>query len=282
MVNGVTRSVEVSAGTIAYEDSGGNGPVVVLVHGLAMDGRQWQGVVDDLRPDYRCVLPTLPMGAHQTPMRPDADLSLRGMVGILAEFLERLDLRDVTLCFNDWCGGPVMIADGHMDRVGRLVFVSCEAFENYPPGLAGHAAWLSAKLPGGVPLMRRTLLQPSLRKLPFVFGQMSKYPVPEQLIQSWMAPLKRGEIRRDFRKYAGAAMKGKRDLLAATAALASFEGPVLVAWDSEGKMMPNEHGRRLAEAFPQGRLVEISDAYTLVPLDQPALLSSHMREFLAG
>ena len=45
--------------------------------------------------------------------------SLRGMARILAEFLERLDLRDVTLCFNDWCGGPVMIADGRMDRVGR-------------------------------------------------------------------------------------------------------------------------------------------------------------------
>lgn len=276
------RWAEVSAGRIAYEDTGGEGPVIVLVPGLAMDGRQWQGVVDDLRSDYRCVLPTLPMGAHREPMHPDADLSLRGMVKILAEFLERLDLRDVTLCFNDWCGGPVMIADGRVERVGKLVFVSCEAFENYPPGLAGHAAWLSAKLPGGVSIMRWALLQPSLRKLPFVFGQMSKYPVPDRLIRDWMAPLKQPEIRRDFRKYAGAAMKGRRDLLAATASLGSFDGPVLVAWDSEGKMMPNEHGRRLAEAFPRGRLVEIADAYTLVPLDQPTLLSSQMREFLAA
>jgi pimeloyl-ACP methyl ester carboxylesterase len=277
-----TRFVEVSAGRIAYRDTGGEGPVVVLVPGLAMDGRQWQGVADDLRSDYRCVLPTLPMGAHREPMRPDADLSLRGMVAILAEFLERLDLRDVTLCFNDWCGGPVMIADGHVDRVGKLVFVSCEAFDNYPPGLAGHAAWLAANLPGGVSAMRAALLRPSLRKLPFVFGQMAKHPVADELIRDWMEPLRRREIRRDFRKYAGAAMKGKRDLLAATPALSSFKGPVLVAWDSEGKMMPNEHGRRLAEAFPNGRLVEIPDAYTLVPLDQPALLSAHMREFLSA
>jgi pimeloyl-ACP methyl ester carboxylesterase len=277
-----TGWAEVSAGRIGYEDSGGEGPVVVLVPGLAMDGRQWQGVVEDLRRDYRCLLPTLPMGAHREPMRPDADLSLRGMVRILAEFLECLDLHDVTLCFNDWCGGPVMIADGRVDRVGKLVFVSCEAFDNYPPGLAGHAAWLAAKIPGGVPLMRATLLRPGLRRLPFVFGQMAKQPIPDELIRDWMAPLRRREIRRDFRKYAGSAMAGKRDLLAATAALASFEGPVLVAWDTEGKMMPNEHGRRLAAAFPNGRLVEIADAYTLVPLDQPALLSSHIREFLAG
>ena len=30
--------VEVSAGTIEYDDTGGNGPVVVFVHGLLMDG----------------------------------------------------------------------------------------------------------------------------------------------------------------------------------------------------------------------------------------------------
>ena len=66
--------VELSAGTIEYEDTGGSGPVVVLLHGLAMDGSLWRGVVADLRPDYRCVVPTLPLGGHRRPMRPDADL----------------------------------------------------------------------------------------------------------------------------------------------------------------------------------------------------------------
>lgn len=277
-----TGTVQVAAGPIAYEDTGGDGPVVVLVHGLAMDGRQWQGVVENLRADHRCVLPTLPMGAHREPMRADADLSLRGMVRILAEFLAALELRDVALCFNDWCGGPVMIAEGHVERVARMVFVSCEAFDNYPPGWAGHAAWASANIPGGVSVMRWTLTRPRIRRLPFVFGQMAKHPVDDELMRDWMEPLRRREIRRDFSKYAGAAMKGRHDLAAATASLGSFEGPVLVAWDPEGKMMPNEHGRRLAESFPNARLVEIPDAYTLVPLDQPQALSEHMREFLAA
>ena len=95
--------VEVSAGTIEYDDTCGNGPVVVFVDGLLMDGAQWRHVVANLRNDFRCVLPTLPMGAHRRPMRPDADLSLRGLGRILTEFLDRLDLMDVTLCFNDWC-----------------------------------------------------------------------------------------------------------------------------------------------------------------------------------
>jgi pimeloyl-ACP methyl ester carboxylesterase len=46
--------------------------------------------------------------------------------------------------------------------------------------------------------------------------------------------------------------------------------------------MPPEHGRRLADAFPNSRLVEIADSFTLVPEDQPALLTRHLREFIAS
>jgi pimeloyl-ACP methyl ester carboxylesterase len=273
--------IQLQAGGIEYEDTGGDGPVLVLVHGLLMDGRQWRKVVTELRAEFRCVLPVLPMGAHMRPMNADADLSLRGMGRILAEFLERLDLRDVTLCFNDWCGAQVMVADGLMERVGKLVLVSCEAFENYPPGLAGHAAWLSAKLPGGVAPMRHVLLSPTLRRLPMVFGQMTKHGVPDELMREWLEPLRRPEIRRDFRKYAGGAMKGRHDLRAATPALASFDRPTLIVWDSEGKMMPNEDGRRLARAFPDSRLVELPDCYTLIPEDQPVELAGAIGAFAA-
>jgi hypothetical protein len=72
-----------------------NWPVIVLVHGLVMDGTQWRHVAADLRSDYRCVrvLATLPLVAHRQPLRPDADLSLRGMGRILADFMEGPDLR---------------------------------------------------------------------------------------------------------------------------------------------------------------------------------------------
>lgn len=271
--------IELAAGLIEYEDTGGEGPVLVLVPGLAMDRRQWRKVIAELSPRFRCVAPTLPMGAHRRPMRADADLSLRGMGRLVTEFLERLGLRDVTLCFNDWCGAQVMVADGGVDRVGRLVLVSCETAGNYPPGLAGHAAWLSCKLPGGLGLMRRTLLAPRLRRLPMIFGQMTKHGVPDELMRDWLEPLKRPEIRRDLRKYAGDAMNGKRDLLAANAALGSFERPVLVVWDSEGKMMPNQDGRKLAASFPDSRFVELADCYTLIPEDQPLALAAEIRAF---
>ena len=44
--------------------------------------------------------------------------------------------------------------------------------------------------------------------------------------------------------------------------------------------MPPEHGRRLAELLPQGRLVEIPDSYTLIPLDQPARLAEAIQQLM--
>jgi pimeloyl-ACP methyl ester carboxylesterase len=276
----VRSSAELKAGVLEYEDTGGPGPVVVLLHGLVMDGAVWHEVVRELGDGYRFVLPVLPFGAHRVPMRDDADLSLRGVAGIVAELLDRLELSDVTLCFNDWGGAQVMIAERLMERVGRLVLTSCEAYDNYPPGIPGRLASLSAKLPGGIAMMRRSLRTPALARLPIAFGRMSKRGIASQQMLAWTEPLARREIRRDLAKYAGDARNGRRAMLAASAALGSFRRPVLIAWAAEDRIMPPEHGRRLAQAFPDSTLVEIADSYTLVPFDQPRVLASHMRSFL--
>jgi len=271
-------STEVSAGEIHYEETGQGAPLV-MVGGLAMDSRLWEKVAAELAPGHRCLMPTMPFGSHPEPMRPDADLSLRGMGRIVAEFIESLGLDGVTLCFNDWSGAKVMVADGLLDRVGALVLASCETEGNYPPGLGGRAAVMSAKRPGGFSLMRQTLLIPWLRRLPLIYGQMSKHGVPDELMREWLEPLSRPEIRRDLRKYIGDVGQGRRDMKAATAALGGFDRPVLVVWDSEGSMMPNEEGRKLAADFPDARLVEIADSYTLIPIDQPLELAAAIRDF---
>lgn len=74
---GVKR-IELSAGTIEYQDSGGDGPTLVLLHGLLMDASLWDGTIANLSVDHRCVAPTLPLGAHRHAMHADADLSCPG------------------------------------------------------------------------------------------------------------------------------------------------------------------------------------------------------------
>ncbi|HET9199011.1 MAG TPA: alpha/beta hydrolase [Solirubrobacterales bacterium] len=271
--------VEVSAGPIDYGDSGGEGRPIVFIGGLPHDESLWDGVIAELAPQFRCLTPVLPLGAQRKPLRPDADLSLVGLGRMVTEFLERLDLTDAVVCFNDWGGAQTMVSHGGTERVGAFVLVSCETDGNYPPGVAGQIAALSGFLPGGFGVMRLALSSPALRRLPFTYGRMSKRGVPDELMRRWLQPLKRAEIRRDTRRYVRDVRHGRREMRAATPKLREFEKPVLVVWDAEGTMMPNEAGRALAAAFPNSRYVELPDCYTLIPIDQPQALAREIRQF---
>jgi pimeloyl-ACP methyl ester carboxylesterase len=274
------QEIELSAGTIDYEDTGGDGPVLVLLHGVAMNGSLWRGVVAELRHDHRCVVPTLPLGGHRRPMHPDADLSILGIVRLVAEFLEKMELRGVTLVGNDWGGAQLLVSEGVNERVGRLVLASCEAFENYPPGIPGRALAQAASIPGGLYLAFQSLRLRPLRRLPTTWGWMSKRPVPDEVMNEWIRPLQsQPEIRRDLRKYA-LSIPPKKVLLEWSERLRSFDRPTLVVWAAEDRVMPHEHGRRLAELFPRGHLVEIPDSYTLIPEDQPGELARALRGFV--
>jgi pimeloyl-ACP methyl ester carboxylesterase len=214
-------------------------------------------------------------------MRPDADLSMAGIARIVSEFLEQLDLADVTLVVSDW-GGPLLLAsNGASSRIARLVLTSCEAFDNVPPGLPGHMVALAAKVPGGINAALQPLRLRPLRRSPVALGLMTKRPIPHEVTDAWLKPALSGRaIRRDLRKYAGSAKQGSRELLAGTVRLAGFKRPALVAWAAEDRVMPRDHGRKLADLMPNARLVEIPDSRTLIPEDQPALLAAEIRRFL--
>lgn len=274
------REIRVSAGSLEYEDTGGDGPVLVLLHGLAMDGSLWRNVVADLREEHRCVVPTLPLGGHRRTMREDADLSILAVVRLVAEFLERLDLHGVTLVGNDWGGAQLLVSEGLDERLGRLVLTSCEAFENYPPGVPGRAVAQAAAVPGGIYAAFQSLRLRPLRRLPMTWGWMSKRPVPHGIMDEWFCPLQtQAGIRRDLRKYA-LSIPPKEVLLEWSERLRSFGRPALVVWAAEDRVMPTEHGRRLANLLPRGRLVEVADSYTLIPEDQPKELARAIRNFV--
>lgn len=271
-------TVELTAGTLDYADTGGDGEPVVLVHGLTMDESVWAAVVEDLRADHRVLVPVMPSGGHRRPMHPDADLSPVGQARILAEFLDRLDLRGATVVQNDIGTAQLMV--GVCDeRVGRLVLTSCEALDNYPPGIQGRTLSLVHALPGGMALLR-LLFRPRLpRRLPFSLGGMAKRRLPDALTDRWLRPLLTDPgIRRDLDKLLSGSRKGQ--YLAAGEKLRGFDRPALVAWGAEDRMMPLATGRRLAELLPQGRFTAVPDARTLVPFDNPAALAAELREFI--
>lgn len=274
------NQIELSAGTIDYEDTGGEGPTLVLLPGTLMNTTLRDDVVADLCVDHRCVVPTLPLGGHRHPMHADADLSLRGVARLVDELLDRLDLRNVAVVGNDTGGAIVqlLVCDGG-SRVSRIVLVSCDAFDNLPPGLTGKFLFLIGKLPPALfsLFMQQLRLRP-LRRLRVSFGWLTKRG--DAVTARWLKPiLSQHEIRRDTVRVLRAAAAEKHVLVDAAEGLATYDHPALVVWASEDRVMPPDHGRRLAELLPQGRLVEIPDSYTLIPLDQPTPLARAIREF---
>ncbi|MFG2837158.1 alpha/beta fold hydrolase [Streptomyces zaomyceticus] len=272
--------VELSSGTIAYEDTGGDGPVLVFLHGVLMDHTVWRKVVPGLRGTYRCVLPTLPLGGHRTPMRPDADLSLRGQALLVGEFLDRLDLREVTLVLNDWGGAQLLLSEGRTARIARLALVACEAFDNYPPGRPGRSLVRAASIPGGLALLTHLLRLRPVRRAPNGWGAMTEHPIPDAIMDAWFRPARTDPgVRRDLAKYL-TSTPPRRQLLEWSEQMRAFEGPVLVAWAAQDRLMPREHGPRLAGLFPRGRLAEIEGSRTLVPEDRPDELVRLLQDFL--
>ncbi|HEY6646526.1 MAG TPA: alpha/beta hydrolase [Mycobacterium sp.] len=275
------KSVDVSAGTIEYREEGDpNGPPVVLLHGLLMNDAQWNLALPLLPSGFRCLLPILPMGGHRIPMREDADLTLPGMVNIVGDFLDALDLADVTLVVTDW-GGALFLTDvGRDKRVARLAICPSEAFGNFPPGFPGKVAWLASRTTGTVALAMQQLKIGWLRRRWLIFGQMAKKPIPQDIVNAWMAAgLADRRIRRDLVKYCRTKFD-KADLIRATNRLADFDGDVLVLW-SRNPVMPDDHATRLVE-LTGATLRYIDDANVLVMLDQPEQTAAELGKFLAS
>ncbi|MFF2140375.1 alpha/beta fold hydrolase [Streptomyces sp. NPDC058193] len=271
--------IELSSGPIDYQDTGGEGPVLVFGHGAPMNETQWRKVVPLLH-GYRCVLPTLPLGGHRQPMNLDADLSQRGVARLLGEFIERLGLDHVTLVLNDWGGGQFLVSEGQDQRIARLALVACEAFDNFPPGPAKTLAHV-CRVPGGVWLLTRLMRLPAVRHARGGYGGMSLRGIPDDIMDDWFAPATRSRaIRRDFAKFATGA-PGRKTLLAWSDRLRNFDRPVLVVWATEDRLMPREHGPRLAELYSHSQLVEIADSSTLIPEDQPEQLVRALTDFLS-
>ncbi|BBY29571.1 alpha/beta fold hydrolase [Mycolicibacterium sediminis] len=275
------KSVDVAAGTVEYREAGDpSGPPVVLLHGLLMNDAQWDLALPLLPNGFRYLLPVLPLGGHRRAMRPDADLTMPGMVGVVADFLEAMNLVDVTLVVTDW-GGPLFLTHyGRDRRVARMVLCPTEAFANFPPGFPGKMTWVASRTTGTLALAMKQMRIGWLRDRFFMFGMMSRRRIPQTVMNAWTDPgLADERIRRDLLNYCRTSFD-EDELVRATNRLAEFDGDVLVLW-SRNRVMPLAHGERLAR-LTGGTLRIVDDAKVLIMLDQPERTAEAIGAFLTS
>jgi pimeloyl-ACP methyl ester carboxylesterase len=275
---GTEHEVDLTGGRVRYRDRG-EGPVVVFVHGALVHADLWRHVVPGLvAAGLRCVSPDWPLGAHAIPV-PDMALDPPGVAATIGEFLERLDLHDVTLVANDTGGGLTQILMAtRPDRVARVVLTPCDAFESFFPPRFAYLPWL-ARVPGGLALLARAARWPGAQRLPYGFGDLTKRAVPADVMASYLGPLRHDSaIRADARRFLS--QVHRRHTLAAAEALPGFDRPVLLVWAYEDRVFPIALAHRLAERLPDARVVGVGDCFALVPEDRPDTLVEEILEFL--
>lgn len=262
--------IQLSQGVVRYREQG-TGTPIVLIHGLLVNGNVWDRVVPLLAAQGRCIVPDLPLGSHSVPMRAGADLSAPGLARLIAEFMQRLELEDVTLVGND-TGGALcqLVAANHPERLGRLVLTTCDAFENFPPP-AVRPLLTALKLPGALAATSLMGRLRAVRRAAFKAMPLTMHPIPDEQMKSWVAPLANKGIRADLAKV----VRGidPADTLAAAEHLRDFDRPTLIAWGAEDRFFPLSDAERLAATLPNARLELIPNARAFVQLDAPERLA---------
>jgi pimeloyl-ACP methyl ester carboxylesterase len=269
------KEVQLPQGTIRYREAG-EGQPIVFVHGYLVDGRLWDGVVDRLSDRFRCIAPDWPLGAQRVAMNPDADLSPPGLAKLIADFLQELDLEDVTVVGND-SGGAMsqVLATLYPERIGRLALTNCDTHENFPPGIFKAMVPL-AKAPGGMALLSAPFRIGALARL--AFAPFAKTKIPKELVASWMgAATADPAIRRDLKKVT--VDMNKRYTLEAAAKLRGSQLPIRLLWAPGDRFFPISYAERLAGEAGNAQVVPIPDAKTFVPLDQPERVATEIAEF---
>lgn len=278
---GSSRTVGVDGGAVRVHERGTGSPIV-FVHGLFSNAAVWRKVVPVLAESYRCITADWPFGSHRIAMDPDADLTATGLARIVAEVIENLDLRDVTLVGND--GGGMLtqlVITRHPERIGRVVLTPCDAYENFPPPMFLYLSWL-ARIPVTFEVLAVMMRVPVLRRLlarsPIGYGWLSRRRWENDVLDHYFTPVLQRGTRRDVVKFLKSV--DKRYTLDAALAFPSVEQPVLVAWASDDKFFPMSHAERLAEDFSDSRLEVIADSRTFVSEDQPTQLAASIDRFV--
>lgn len=266
-------------GTIEYRDIG-EGPAIVFLHLVLAEASHWDRMPPLLSDRFRCIFPTLPMGAHRVPADDDADLSVAGLARAVAELIEQLDLRDVTLVGND-SGGAIsqVVAVNHPERLGRVVLTNCDMYDDFPPKMFSYFKLLPY-LPGAMSITARALKVKAFWPLPFVFGRLAN-EVDGVKINRWAdAMLADSKVRRDAKKVIKGF--GPKVTNAAAAALRTTKLPFLVAWGADDKAFKPALAQRFVAEVPTARLVMIEHSKTLVCWDQPQRLADLIAGFISG
>ncbi len=274
------RTVKVHGHEIAYR-TGGSGPVVLLIHGMAGSSASWKPVLEDLAPHMTYVAPDLPGHGHSD--KPRGDYSLGAQAGILRDLLVALGHDRATIVGQSLGGGIAMqLAYQHPERCERLVLVCAGGLgQEVMPVLRA----LSAP---GVEFVLPVAFQPFVRTgVETVAGWAGKVglrPAPAT-VEMWRAytSLIDADTRTAFLHTLRSVVDTKGQRVSARDRLyLAHEVPTLIIWGEDDPIIPVSHAYEAHEAMPDSRLEVMAGLGHFPHCEDPRAFARVLVDFLSS
>jgi pimeloyl-ACP methyl ester carboxylesterase len=246
----------------------GEGPPLLLLHGLSASHDIWEHVIDAFAGTHRVVAPDLP--GHGESAKPDAPYTIDFYAGIVRTLGRELGITHAVVVGSSLGGKIALELACWYPSFVRALVLSAPAGE-YARGLRPFGKAIQA------------LSRPQIMRL----------ALDRALEQSFFERLHRGHVVRqrilesrlaadDFPEFARAVARSVGGVLAADPQpLARITQPTLAIWGREDRIVPMRRSDDLVRALPHARLRVIDQCGHIAMLEQPAEFIRHLSEFLA-
>jgi pimeloyl-ACP methyl ester carboxylesterase len=248
----------------------GTGPPVLFIHGLYVNEHLWDSVADSVSAFRTCYLPTLPLGAHNVPVKTNWSPTLDELASLIPELIQDLDLHDVTVVANDTGGGLVLLALGSshpaLGRVSRVVLTNCDSYGHLPPTLFGPLVAVAHYAPLIARPIMQALLATSCGKRAFLRTVVAREP------DAQMYSLFNPKFLDDVVAVTGAIRPTARQREMAW--LKTLDIPLDLVWGDNDVFFPAADAERIHRDVPNSTITWIPGGRTFVSLDDPDTIAA--------
>jgi pimeloyl-ACP methyl ester carboxylesterase len=260
---------------LAYRMAG-NGPALLLIHGMAGTNAVWEEVFPELTTDHTVIAPDLP--GHGASGAPAGDYSLGAMAATLRDLLLTLGHEGATVVGHSLGGGVAMqFSYLFPEYTHRLVLVSSGGL-----GRSVNPALRLAALPGAELVTAQLGRAARFAGRVVPSGLMPGGRVAAELGRS-VSALADSQTREAFHSTLRAVVgpDGQR-VFAGDRLYLAEEMPTLIVWGERDSIIPVGHGRRAHAAMPGSHFVVLEKAGHFPPLEDPDGTTRALRDFIAS
>jgi pimeloyl-ACP methyl ester carboxylesterase len=274
-----SHQIELHGHRVSYR-MGGEGPLIVLVHGITSTSQCWREVMPWLADDFTLLAPDL-LG-HGESAKPRGDYSLGAYASGVRDLMVALGHEGATIVGHSLGGGIAMqLSYQFPERCERLVLISSGGL-----GQEVHPLLRAAAMPGAewvLPVIAHPKLLDTGRAIGGFLSRLGMRSSPD------LAEFARGygsladrDSRQAFAHTLRAVIDVSGQRVSARDRLYLAEAvPSLLIWGERDPIIPVEHGRRAHEEMPGSRLVTIPEAGHFPQLDQPRAFVEALTDFMA-